>query len=542
MAAIPSNPNDSLYTRIGKYEIQAHIGTGGMGVVYRAVDVERGRDVALKILPADLAAQADKLERFRREARHGIRLRHKNIVQIYDFGEVGGTYFLVLEFVDGLDLHQYIVEHGPLEPLDSCRIVIQALRALNYFHKRGMVHRDVKPSNILLTRQGDKRLVKLADMGLARELWNEEEFRVTREDSTVGTVDYISPEQARDSGMADIRSDIYSLGCTWFHMLVGNPPFASGNAVERLCKHMESEPADVRDFNPRIPEKIAAILKRMLAKKPADRFQTPAELLKLLVRTQRREPSPKPSQPPAKQWPRPLAAPPETADKPAAKPTEHIPAGERDSTSLPAIQPEHQRAAVGQFERAREVLADGNYEYGVHLLRSCCRLDPAHLQYRRTLRKTEKAKYDNNRRGARFAWLTSLPARTRLKTAKRGGEHLKVLECGEEVLMHNPWDVSTQMDMAQAAEELGLEQLAVWLLEEARENDALNTDINRALAHLYEERCSFKEAIAHWELVRKANPTDMEASEKITNLAASDTIARVRRKEAKRRTSRRSGP
>src|SRR5262249_1168506 len=194
MAAVPSNTDDSPYTRIGKYEIKAHIATGGMGVVYRAVDLERGREVALKVLPVELAAQPDKLERFRREARHGARMRHKNIVQIYNFGEEAGTYFLVLEFVDGPDLHQYIVEHGPLEPLESCRILIQALRALNYFYKRGMVHRDIKPSNLLLTRKGDKLLVKLADLGLTRELWNEEEFRVTRENNTVGTVDYISPE------------------------------------------------------------------------------------------------------------------------------------------------------------------------------------------------------------------------------------------------------------------------------------------------------------------------------------------------------------
>src|SRR6516165_9449875 len=122
MAAVPSNPSSGSYTQIGTYEIKAHIATGGMGVVYRAFDGEHGRDVALKVLPAELAAQPDKLERFRREARHGIQLRHKNIVQIYDFGDAGGVYFLVLEFVEGLDLHQYIQEKGPLDPMESCRI------------------------------------------------------------------------------------------------------------------------------------------------------------------------------------------------------------------------------------------------------------------------------------------------------------------------------------------------------------------------------------------------------------------------------------
>jgi serine/threonine protein kinase len=562
----------SRYTRIGRYEVQAHIATGGMGIVYKAIDTEQGRPVALKVLPARLAAQPDKLERFRREANHGVRLRHKNIVRIFEFGEVSGTYFLVSEFVDGIDLHQHIQQKGQLGPREAYRILIQALRGLNYLHKRGMVHRDVKPANLLLTRRDDELLVKLADLGLVRELWGDEEFRVTREGTTVGTVDYMAPEQARDSSLADIRSDIYSLGCTWFQMLSGKPPFASGTLIERLYKHIEAEPPDIRQLNSRVPERMAAILQRMLAKKPADRYPSPAELLRDLVRSRQRPPavcSPQEvlTPPPKKQWPAPLpdpsrgrtdlqsvpasrtdlqsvpqeAAPTETVEKkqPAA-PTEYRVAGEKEAGLLPAIQPEHQQAAAGQFERAREVLADGNHEYGIHLLLSCCKLDPNNLEYRRVLRQTEKTKYANNRRGGRFAWLTSLPARTRLKNAKRAKEYVKVLAHGEEVLVHNPWEVSTHMDMAEAAEALGLTQLAVWLLEEARDKDALHGDLNRALALLYEERGDFSQAIALWELVRKAEPGDLEACQKITDLAASETLARVRSKEAKRRAARRA--
>jgi hypothetical protein len=371
----------------------------------------------------------------------------------------------------------------------------------------------------------------------------------------------MSPEQARDSSLADIRSDIYSLGCTWYQMLAGNAPFASGTLIERLYKHIEAEPPDIRQLNSRVPEKMAAVLQRMLAKKPADRYPSPAELLHDLVRARKRPLPPPPDGPLAppqkKQWPAPLpgparsrtdfksvpqqAGPTDTvAKKQPEAATKYLAAEEQEAVLLPAIPPEHQQAAAGQFERAREVLADGNHEYGIHLLLSSCKLDPANLEYRRVLRQTEKTKFANNQRGGRFAWLTSLPARTRLKNAKRAREYVKVLACGEEVLVHNPWEVSTHMDMAEAAEALGLAQLAVWLLEEAREKDALHGDLNRALALLYEERGDFQQAIALWQLVRKAEPGDLEVSQKITDLAASETLARVRSKEAIRRAARRA--
>jgi serine/threonine-protein kinase len=267
--------------RIGKYEVLAHVATGGMGAIYRALDTEENREVALKVLTPDMAARPAMLERFRREGRHAVKMRHENIVTVYEFNELNGTYYIAMEFVEGIDLHDYIDQNGPLDPEESRQMVLQAARALAHAHALGIVHRDIKPSNFLVTRKNNRVVIKLTDLGLAREA-QAEEFRVTRAGTTVGTVDYISPEQARDSGSADIRSDIYSLGCTWYHMLAGHPPFPEGGLAERLYKHMEAEPPDIRDFNPRVSRQLAEVLSKMLAKKPSDRFQDPTELLQAL--------------------------------------------------------------------------------------------------------------------------------------------------------------------------------------------------------------------------------------------------------------------
>ena len=197
-----------------------------------------------------------------------------------------------------------------------------------------------------------------------------------------------------------------------------------------------------------------------------------------------------------------------------------------NTSVLPSINPEHRRVAAGQFERANQVVATGNYDYGIGLLLSCCKLDPGNLIYRQALRRTEKAKYRNNLRGSLFAWLTIWPIRARMKNALRARDYLKVLEYGERLLTRNPWDVGAQMDMADAAEVLGLLDLAVWNLEQARQKQASDVHLNRALAHLYEKRGNFTQAIALWELVRKVKPGDSEAQQKIKDLAADDTIAR----------------
>jgi tetratricopeptide (TPR) repeat protein len=197
-----------------------------------------------------------------------------------------------------------------------------------------------------------------------------------------------------------------------------------------------------------------------------------------------------------------------------------------DATHLPPVTPEHRRAASGQYERANQVIATGNFDYGIQLLLSCCKLDPANLIYRQTLRRTEKAKYKNNLRGSLLAGVRTWAVRAKIKAARRGRDYVKVLEFGEQVLAYNPWDTSAQMEMADAADSLGLVDLAVWTLEQARQKNPQDLTVNRALARMYEKRGNFTQAIALWELIRKAAPRDIEAQDKARNLAATDTIAR----------------
>jgi tetratricopeptide (TPR) repeat protein len=188
--------------------------------------------------------------------------------------------------------------------------------------------------------------------------------------------------------------------------------------------------------------------------------------------------------------------------------------------------PEERRVAAGQFERANQVLATGNHDYGCQLLLNCCKLDPGNLTYRQALRKAQKAKHNNNLKGSKLSFLTNSPAWTKLKAAKAAHDHLRVLECGEEILSRNPWDVGAQMDMAESADTLDFMDLAIWLLEQARQKDPKDASVNRALAKLYEKCGEFNRAIALWDLVRSAEPADLEAQGKAKDLAASETIAR----------------
>jgi len=205
---------------------------------------------------------------------------------------------------------------------------------------------------------------------------------------------------------------------------------------------------------------------------------------------------------------------------------------ESDPSLLPSLSPEQRRAAAGQFDRANQVIAAGNHDYGIQLLLSCCKLDPGNLVYRQTLRRTEKAKYKNNLRGSRFAALSTSAAKARLKLAKRSRNHLKVLEHGEEVLTGNPWDTGTQMDMGEAADALGLLDMAIWILDQARQKDAELPALNRSLARLFEKRGNFTQAIFLWTLVKKVDPSDVEANHKAKDLSASETIARGNYEEA----------
>jgi len=264
--------------RLGKYEIVAPIARGGMSAVFEARDVELGRRAALKISTTpDARLQA----RFRREALHSSRLRHENVVAVYDFGEAAGLWYIALELVDGTNLHEYLRRKGRLRPEEVRRIGIQACLALHHAHQQGIVHRDVKPSNFLVTRKDGRLVVKLSDLGLSRS--EDDVRRVTRTGSTVGTVDYMAPEQAVNCGRADERCDLYSLGCTLFHLLAGRPPFTNPSHRERLRQHVHESPPDLLQINPAVPVALAAIVRRAMAKTPEKRYQTAIALLKDLV-------------------------------------------------------------------------------------------------------------------------------------------------------------------------------------------------------------------------------------------------------------------
>src|SRR5262245_41553409 len=276
-AAAPSGKSGGQQqVQLGSYRIMERIGAGGMGTVYRAVHVELDREVALKVLPPEMNSNPTMVARFKREAKAAAQLHHENIVQIYDVKEDRGRNFLALEFVRGKDLSDLIAANKQLSIKQSIGILKQAARALDHAFQKGIVHRDIKPSNFLITQDGK---VKLCDMGLALRVDAADESKVTRDGTTVGTVDYMSPEQARDSRLADTRSDIYSLGCTLYQMLTGRVPFEEGSMAEKLFKHNQDPIPDPLQFNPEIPDQVLYILNRMVEKKPEDRYQTPKELL-----------------------------------------------------------------------------------------------------------------------------------------------------------------------------------------------------------------------------------------------------------------------
>lgn len=192
--------------------------------------------------------------------------------------------------------------------------------------------------------------------------------------------------------------------------------------------------------------------------------------------------------------------------------------------TIPATTAEQRQIALRSFTRAKELINDGGFDYAIQLLLNCCRLDPANFQYRQELRKTQKSKYGNNLRGSRFAFLTTPRWKAKLKVAKRNRDYLKAIECGEQVLCRNPWDLGTQMDMAEAFDALGLSDLAVFTYDQARQKHPKDATLNRALARQFEKRGDFQKAMVLWQLVRDANPRDVEAAHKANDLAANATI------------------
>jgi tetratricopeptide (TPR) repeat protein len=205
---------------------------------------------------------------------------------------------------------------------------------------------------------------------------------------------------------------------------------------------------------------------------------------------------------------------------------------DKTESRLPRLTPEQRRAAAGQYERATQVLAKGHHDYAIPLLLKCCEIDPGNAVYRQVLRQATKAKYGNNNRGGKLSAITNLRDKFHLRKAQLSGDHFGVLKHGEQILARNPWDVATHLIMASAFQELELNDLAIWSLEQARQVDGTNLQVNRFLARLYEKRGNFNQAIALWQLVRKADPSDTEAHNKAKDIAASATIAKGRYDEA----------
>ncbi len=263
-----------------RYRILEGLGTGGMGTVFRAEHELMARQVALKVLSPRLTRRAELVERFRQEVKAAARLSHPNIVTAFDAEQAGDLHFLVMEFVPGQRVDA-LLENGPLPIATACDIARQVALGLAHAFERGMVHRDIKPQNLM--RLPDGR-VKILDFGLARfASENVPVEALTHSGAVLGTPDYIAPEQARDARSADIRADLYSLGCTLYHLLTGQPPFPGGSILQKLLAHENQPPRPVRALRADVPAALERLVMRLLEKKPASRYSTPAEVADLLA-------------------------------------------------------------------------------------------------------------------------------------------------------------------------------------------------------------------------------------------------------------------
>ncbi|MDQ7778382.1 MAG: protein kinase [Planctomycetota bacterium] len=257
--------------KIHGYKVLSELGRGSFGVVYRALQLSMDRLVAIKVLYPECAAKPEISSRFVSEARAVGRLNHPNIVQGYDAGEDAGTYYFSMEYLDGHKVSDIIQRGGALDASRASRIVLDITRALEHAHKHGIIHRDIKPGNIVLSKSGG---AKLCDLGLAFSAGDAESNR----SGALGTPSYISPEQARGEKEIDTRSDIYSLGAAYYHMLTGSPPFLATTAAEVIRKHIVEIPVPPRQRNPLVPPDAERIVLKMLAKRKEDRYQDPASL------------------------------------------------------------------------------------------------------------------------------------------------------------------------------------------------------------------------------------------------------------------------
>jgi hypothetical protein len=269
-------PTHAVGRVIGPYELTESLGAGGMATVWKAVDRDAGRTVALKILPADLARDPAVVARFKGEARAAAALDHPAIAKAFQCGEWDGVHAIATQLIPGETLKQKLDRDGPITPRDAVAYLLDLAGGLGHAASRGVTHRDVKPSNVMVTPENRAVLI---DMGLARrDDAGTTAGAMTTSGMTLGTFDYVSPEQALDPRTADVRSDLYSLGCTFYHVLTGRPPVPEGTAARKLQAHRHERPPDPRRLNPAIPDDLALVLSRLMVKGPAERYQTPADL------------------------------------------------------------------------------------------------------------------------------------------------------------------------------------------------------------------------------------------------------------------------
>jgi eukaryotic-like serine/threonine-protein kinase len=265
---------------VGPYLLLERLGAGGMGQVFRARHLHMDREVALKVIRKEKLASANAVQRFYAEVRTAAQLSHPNIVLAHDAGEAGGTHFLAMEYVDGVNLARLVKEQGALPVGRVCDYIRQAALGLAHAHDKGLVHRDIKPHNLLLTRQGG--LVKVLGMGLARLQGGLDRGRaLTQTGAVIGTPDYLAPEQAIDSKQADARSDLYGLGCTLYFLLAGHPPFIAESLTQLLSGH-QVEATPLSQLRGDVPAGVAAVVRRLMARRPEDRYQSAAELAAVL--------------------------------------------------------------------------------------------------------------------------------------------------------------------------------------------------------------------------------------------------------------------
>lgn len=267
---------------LGKYKLLGHIGTGGMSSVYLAEHTKLHDLRAIKVLPKKRVADSSYLARFQLEAKAIASLNHPNIVLAHDIDNEGDVHYIVMEYVDGLDLQALVKRDGPMDPSLAAELIAQAARGLAHAHSKGVIHRDVKPANLLLD---STHTVRLLDMGLAlMGSEDDESLTVANNENVLGTADYLAPEQALNSHSVDHRADIYSLGCTMYFLLTGQPPFNQGTLAQRIAMHQKQMPQPIRELRKDVPGELEGICVKMIQKEPPYRYQSAGDVAEVLER------------------------------------------------------------------------------------------------------------------------------------------------------------------------------------------------------------------------------------------------------------------